>query len=90
MSIDVNIPPLFQYCTNSKEAVTVNGNTVGECLKQLVEQFPAIEKTLFDERGELFAYLTIFINERVAYPEKLTMPVKDRDKIYIVPVIVGG
>lgn len=90
MSIEVNIPHFLHDSTKGKKVIRVKGNTVGECFKHLVERFPAIEKELFDEHGELLDYLGIFINEDIAYPEELSKPVKDGDKIHIVPIIAGG
>ena len=90
MSIKVNIPDILHDFTNGKSVIEVNGNTVGECLKHLVGQFPTLEKRLFDPNGNLLNYLAVFINGRIAYGEVLLKPVKDGDKIYIFPIIEGG
>ena len=68
----------------------VNGNTTGECLKNLVEQFPSIKKEIFTEDGNLLEYLSIFVNKELAFPEELTAPVKDGDDVHLVPLIGGG
>jgi len=81
---------VWQDLANGQTVVEVNGNTTGECLKHLVEQFPAIEKEIFTEDGNLLEYLTIFVNKELAFPEELTTPVKDGDDIHIIPLIGGG
>ena len=90
MSIKVNIPYLLQYLTNGGKVAEVNGSTVGECLKHLAEQFPLIEKALFDEHGKLISYLDIYVNGESAYPEELGKPVKPGDELDILFMIDGG
>ncbi len=76
--------------TNNMEVVEVNGSTVGECLKQLVKQFPSMNKQLFSKNGELFEYIIIPVNGESVYPEQLAKPVKDGDELNIVLIIGGG
>jgi len=90
VSIKVNIPHFLQYLTDGRKVVEVNGSTVGECLKHLVEQFPLIEKALFDEHGKLISYLDIYVNEESAYPEDLVKPVRPGDELDIIFMIDGG
>lgn len=90
MSIKVNIPYFLQHLTNNVEVAEVNGTTVGECLKHLVEQFPLIEERLFDEQGKLPIYFNIYVNGESVYPEELTKPVKDGDELHIAFLIGGG
>jgi molybdopterin converting factor small subunit len=90
MSIKVNIHPSFQRHTNGVRVAKVEGGTVGECLEQLVKQFPNIEQELFDVNGELPAYVDIYVNHKSAYPEELSKVVKDEDELDIVLLIFGG
>jgi len=90
MGIKVNIPYFLQHLTNGVELAEVNGSTVGECLKHLVEQFPLIEERLFDEQGKLLIYFNIYVNGESAYPEELAKPVKDGDELHIAFLIGGG
>ena len=90
MSIKMNIPSYMKPFTNNMKVVEVNGNTVGECFKHLVKQFPRIKKQLFSKHGELFEYIIISVNGESAYPEQLTKPVKDGDELNIVLIIGGG
>jgi len=61
MSIEIHLDPALYYSINSQEVVAVNGNTVGGCLNHLVKQFPAIEKEILNEDGNLLEYLSIFV-----------------------------
>jgi hypothetical protein len=53
MSVNVIIPKFLKYLTNNAEVANVNGNTVGECLIDLIEQYPGIKEQLFDKDGNL-------------------------------------
>ncbi|MDD5038099.1 MAG: MoaD/ThiS family protein [Dehalococcoidales bacterium] len=90
MSIEVNIPPeLFQF-TDGRQVVEVDGGTVGQCLDDLIRQFPGLKKWLSETNGKIRSYLDIYINEESAFPEGLTKPVKEGDKLDIILIIGGG
>jgi molybdopterin converting factor small subunit len=86
----VNIPWFLQRATNGVKMAEVHGNTVGDCLEKLVEQFPPIKKELFDKRGELSPFIDIHVGGRSAYSEGLAKPVKDGDEFSILLIIDGG
>lgn len=90
MSVEIYIPQFLQHLANGIEVVDVNGRTIGECLNNLVKQFPQLEASLFDKNGELLDLLNIYINRESAYPEELTKPVNDGDKLQIMYTLVGG
>ena len=90
MSIRVNIHPSLQYLANDLAVVEVDGNTVGQCLDDLVKQFPSLHRQLFDDKGELLNYVEIYINMESAFPLELTKPVKDGDEVSIILMIAGG
>ena len=91
MSITVNLHPILYGFTNGEKTAEVNGRTVGECLTQLVAQFPGIERGLFNkENGKLLSTISIWVNMEDAYPEELEKPVKDGDDIHITALISGG
>ena len=90
MSIQVKINKIHQRFTNDREAVEVNGHTVSECLKNLVEQFPALEGRLVDKKGKLLNNIEIYVNQESAYPDELAKAVSDGDVIHITQMIDGG
>ncbi len=90
MSVKVQISVRFQTATNGVGMVEVNGNTVGECLNQLVKQFPALKNILFDENNKLARYIMIFVNLEGVQEEGLNKSVKDGDVIYPMMMIGGG
>ena len=90
MSVEIHIPQFLQHLARDVKIVEVNGRTVGECLNDLVKQFPKLEARLFDKNGELLKYLVVLVNGESAYPEELVQPVNDRDKLHIINIIAGG
>jgi molybdopterin converting factor small subunit len=89
MSIKVH-NPLFYYLTDNQRTAEVNGKTVSECLKHLVQQFPEMGKVLFDKSGELQPHFDIYVNDGSAYPEELAKPVKDGDELHLLLIIGAG
>lgn len=90
VTVTVHIPQFLQHLTNGVTSVQANGGTVGDCLNDLVVDFPQLKELLFEKEGILHDYLDVFINRESAYPEELAQPVKDGDELNIVKIIVGG
>jgi molybdopterin synthase sulfur carrier subunit len=88
--IKIVIPQfLTGYTGNVKEAVA-RGNTVGECLSDLVKQFPGIRQQLLDDSGHLLGQIDVYINRESTFPDELAKTVKDGDEMNIINVIAGG
>lgn len=90
MSIKINVRSGMQHLADDRDVVEVNGKTVGECLDQMVEQFPDMKKELFDADGKVLNYIDIYVNGKSSYPEELAKPVQDGDELYILRAIGGG
>jgi len=90
MSVKINISSLLQHITNGIKTTEVKGHTVGECLEDLIKQFPRMEQVLFSKKGELHSYVDIYVNKESAYPDELAKPVKDGDELTIALLIGGG
>lgn len=90
MSIDIEISSIFACYTNNQTNIKAIGDTVGECLRDLARQYPDFGKILLDKNGELSTAFDIFVNGENAYPNTMTWPVKDGDKINVVMLIHGG
>ena len=90
MSVKVYIHKIHRPFTNGMEVVPLEGNTVGECLNQLVKQFPGMEKALFAKKDKLLNNVEIYLNHASAYPNELIKPVKDGDEIHLTVMLTGG
>lgn len=74
--------------TNNQNTVEVQGRTIGECLDDLVRQFPEIKKRLFDPNGILL--VLIGINGEIVHQQDLNHPVADEDELQLFPMVGGG
>lgn len=90
LNIRVNIPQFLQSYTDNVKTAWVEGNTIGECIKALVRQFPELSKELLDRNGNLHSYFTIWVNQEGTNATELTLLLKDGDELDILPVIIGG
>ncbi len=90
MTVQINIPQFMYHLTENVKAVEVEGETVGECLDELVKQFPQLRESLFAEEGKLLNLLNVYVNGESAYPEELAKLVNAGDKLDIMYTLVGG
>lgn len=89
MSIEISLHKTHRRYTDGKEIIEVEGKTVGECLHDLVKNYPALDKEIF-KTGKLNSVIEVYLNGASAYPDELAKPVKDGDKINLVYMLSGG
>ncbi len=90
MSINIRLHRTHREFTDGLDTVEVQGNNVGDCLEDLIRQFPDMRNALFDKKGKLLNAVEIYINQKSAYPDELVKPVKDGDDIHITLMLAGG
>lgn len=93
MSIKVIIfYPHLKALVNDQEFVEVAGDSIGQCLEDLVEQYPDIRPKIFDNNGNLMHFINIFHNRQSTHqdPNPLQIHVQDGDEIVISLLIAGG
>ena len=90
MSIPISIHKAHRQHTNGNEIVKVKGSTVKDCLQDLIKKYPNLEKELFKSANILKPIIEIYINLESAYPDELSKPVKDGDKIHLTVMLAGG
>ncbi|MFC1798735.1 MoaD/ThiS family protein [Thermodesulfobacteriota bacterium] len=90
MAVNITLHKTQRQFTDGQKVVTVDGNTVGSCLDDLVEKFPAIETELFERKQELKKNIEIYVNLESAYPDELAKEVQDGDEIHVTLILTGG
>ncbi len=90
MSTRIHLYSSLRRYADDRSIVEVNGATVGECLEDLVRQYPSLAPMLFDETGQSLDKVFISINLESAYREKLDAPVKENDDLYLILIVAGG
>ncbi len=87
----LRIPTPLRTYTGGKSEVTVSGAKISEALNDLTAQFPAIKPHLFNEGGELRPFVNLFVGEHnIKDLQGVETPIKDGDKIMLIPSIAGG
>lgn len=75
-------------CTGCMEyVVSVNGDSVVQCLEQLGDQLPDVKNWLFRKDGNLSSLVEIYINHENVCGQGLSKPVKDGDEIFVQMMI---
>ena len=90
MSVKVKIHKTHRQYTDGLEVVEVEGKTVGDCLRHLVQKFPPLKDVLFDKKGRLLNVMEVYLNSESTYPEELAKKVRDGDEIQIIVMLAGG
>jgi molybdopterin converting factor small subunit len=91
MSTKVIISPLLQEYYNVPDTLEVTGNTVGQCLDDLIKQYPESRDWLFDQSGLIKVLISINNVETVAFDKKgLDRILKADDELQIFAVFGGG
>lgn len=87
----IRIPTPLRPYTDGKHEIPVQGDTVGLIIRDLTEQYPGLKSHLFNDDGQLRPYVNIFLNqEDIRILEGEDTPIKDGDRLMIVPSIAGG
>ena len=87
----LRIPTPLRAYTDGQSNVTVQGANISEALTDLTAQYPALKPHLFNEGGDLRAFVNLFIGEsNIKDLQGINTPIKDEDKIMLIPSIAGG
>ena len=91
MAVTVLIPTTLRAFTNQRSELELEGNTVGEIIRTLADEYPETKKALFDENGLLRQFINVFVNgENIKVLQGNDTPVKSGDEIMLIPAIAGG
>ncbi len=87
----LRIPTPLRTYTGGKSEVNVSGVKISEALTDLTAQFPAIKPHLFNESGDLRPFVNLFVGEHnIKDLQGVDTPIKDGDRIMLIPSIAGG
>ncbi len=87
----VRIPTPMRALTRNQAEVTASGATVREVLKDLDARFPGLGARVLDERGAVRRYVNVFLNdEDIRALSELDTPVKESDRLTLIPAMAGG
>ena len=91
MAINVRIPTPLRKLTKEKDIVQGSGDTLGEMIETLEQEFPGFKDRLCDETGELRRFVNVYVNgEDVRFQDGLSTRLSGNDEVSIVPAVAGG
>ncbi len=87
----LRIPTPLRSYTSGQSEVPVNGHTVSEALTDLTTQHPALRPHLYNGDGALRPFVNLFIGEEnIKDLQGLETPLKEEDRLLLIPSIAGG
>lgn len=87
----LKVPSALRNYTEGRKFVEVSGRTVQSALQDLVSRYPGLKGHLYTSEGELRPYVNIYLNgEDIRTEDGQEIPLKEGDKLMIVPSIAGG
>jgi len=91
MSARVRIPAALRNLTGGRAEVPVAAGSLRSVLEAIGRDAPELRDRLLDEHGGLRRHVNVFVNdEDVRFREWLDTPVREGDRVTIVPAIAGG
>lgn len=91
MSIKVCVPTPLRSLTGNQAEVELEAGTIAELVSRLESTYPGMGKKLLDEDGAIRRYINVYVNdEDIRFLQGMDTPLKDGDRISIVPAIAGG
>lgn len=91
MSISVYISATLRGFANRTSKAVIEGETIKEIIKNFRDEYPEIEKALFDENGKIRPFVNIYLNDANVTDENTwETRVKEKDVLLLLPAIAGG
>jgi sulfur carrier protein ThiS len=87
---EVHIPPRYRGPTNGERLVEVTGGTVRACIEAVDARYPGFGELVFDAKGEVRLYATVFVNGEALGREAGDTKVAEDDRIEILAAVAGG
>ncbi|HEY4621216.1 MAG TPA: MoaD/ThiS family protein [Gaiellaceae bacterium] len=78
--------PLSELAGGRRE-LELEGATVGEVLRALEREHPAVAGWILDERGQIREHINVFVNREYGREETAVGP---DDRLHVLPAISGG
>ena len=90
MAVTVKIPTQLRAATGGVAEADVDGETVGEALDSLYDQFSELRERISAD-GSLRRFVNVYVGgEDIRFLDGLDTSVSDGDEITILPAVAGG
>ena len=90
MAIFVRIPTPLKKLVNGRTTVEAEGRSVWEVVLDLDTKYPGIREKIYDGEDQR-RFINLYVNEEdIRFIGGKDTPVRDGDRLSIVPAIAGG
>ncbi len=91
MSVKVRLPGSLRDATGGVTRIAAAGTTLAAVVADLVQQYPALQGKILDERGGLQSYLNVYIGDQDArHVGGGDAAVPDDADVMVIPAMSGG
>ena len=91
MKVEVWLPSVLRTHVGGKSRIAAEGSNVGQVLESLTDLHPKLRPYLFDDEGNLYAYINVFRNDsNIREYEGLNTELAEADELRILPAVAGG
>ena len=91
MAITVTLPGVLARLADGNTSLEAEGATVAEVVSDLASRYPALEPRLRDTDGNLYEFVTIYLNEEdIRLSGGFDAVVGQGDELTVVPAVAGG
>ncbi|MFD6070279.1 MULTISPECIES: MoaD/ThiS family protein [Amycolatopsis] len=88
--MNIEFTGILLRAANNTRTVTLEATTLASALAELTTRFPAMDRVLLDNTGNLRKAHRVFLNgELVPHPER-GMPLSTGDRIEFFTAVAGG
>ena len=87
----IRLPTPLRSYAQGKVEVQVAGANISEALQDLIANYPTLRPHLLNGEGQLRPFVNLFLGEEnVMQMQGLNTPLKDNDRLLLIPSIAGG
>ncbi len=87
----VQLPANLRMLVGKYGALELEGQTVGELVRNLVGQYPELQNQLFGSNGQLHSYVNIFVDQQnIRELRQLDTPVEPQQTVLVLTALAGG
>ena len=91
MKITVEIPSALRRFTDGVQTIECSSETLPDLLGEIEQRFPAINKHLRDDAGQVRRFVNIYVNEEdIRFLGGNNYKFREGDRVLVVPSIAGG
>ena len=88
--IKIHVSTSLQHFTDNLQTIEVNGETVGECLNNLIERFPNTKEIISMKEKNISGFILVYLNKERDFAQNFEKSLTDGDELTLLRKIVGG